>query len=119
HMQYEFLKLGIALQHRNQPLALFYMHEVNEAYDDIVNANATQDQINISEKITQIYPTKRRLESTIAADDTANFISAYHALVVSCNNCHMETNHSYIVIEEPHENYNGQNFDMQHSLYSE
>src|SRR5262245_45592205 len=84
HMQYEFVKLGLAIQHGNQPLANFYMHEVNEAYDEIVAAKIIDNQINISEKITQIFPTKRRLETVIASNDTASFRSAYHGMVVSC-----------------------------------
>src|SRR5258706_16070035 len=58
HMQYEFIKLGLALQHHNQALANFYMHEVNEAYDDIVSKNVMDGPVNISQKITQIFPSK-------------------------------------------------------------
>jgi len=119
HMQYDFIKLGLALQHGNRRLANFYMHEVNEVYGDIVAKKIMDGQIDISQKISQILPTKSRLEEVIETNDTANFLSAYHSMVVSCNNCHMETNHAFIIIEEPQENFNGQNFGVQHPLYSE
>jgi hypothetical protein len=119
-MQYNFVKLGLALQHRNQRLANFYIDEVNEVYDDIASKNITNNGKDISLLITQILKSKKdNLKTVIAANDTAQFDAAYHAVVVSCNNCHLETNHDFIVIEEPHGDFNGQDFGSQHSEFSE
>lgn len=120
HMQYNFLKLGLAIQHRNQPLAIFYMHEVNEAYGAIVSQNIKDGTLDVSLLASQILaPAKQRLEDAIVKNDTTQFTSAYHSVVMACNNCHIETNHSFIEIEEPRSDFNGQNFGIQHSLYSE
>ena len=120
HLQYNVLKLGLSLQHRNQRLADFYMHEVNESYIDIASKRIIDGNLDISSLIAQILgPSKDRLAAVISKNDTAQFIPAYHAMIGSCNNCHMETNHNYIVIEEPHLEYNGQNFGQLRNLYSE
>jgi len=119
-MQYYVVKLGLALQHQNQPLASFYMNEVNETYDNIVNKKIKLNEMNISDMIRQLLNnSKQRLEQTIAGNDTANFAGNYHALITSCNNCHRETNHAFIIIEEPRGDFNGQNFGVQRSPYSE
>ncbi|HYV90411.1 MAG TPA: hypothetical protein VE978_01450 [Chitinophagales bacterium] len=107
-MQYYFVKLGLALQHRNQRLANFYLNEVSEVYDDIASKNITSNGRNISLLITQILQSKKSdLKTVIAANDTSQFDAAYHAVITSCNNCHMETNHDFIIIEEPSGNFNG------------
>lgn len=112
-MQYYVVKLGLALQHRNQPLASFYMNEVNETYQDIVDKNIMLDSLDISKMIQEILaPAKNQLSQTIQQNDTADFLSGYHAMIMKCNNCHHETNHQFIVIEEPHEDFNGQNFNF-------
>lgn len=119
-MQYYFVKLGLALQHRNSTLANFYVGEWNEVYEDIVSKNITDNGINISSMITQILgPRIKELGNTVAKKDTAQFDATYHAVIASCNNCHMETNHDFIVIEEPHSDFNGQNFGGLHSEFSE
>ena len=119
-MQYYMVKLGLSLQHQNQPLAAFYMNEVNEAYQDIVDKKITHGTFNVSEMIQQLLSSsKDRMEKAIAKNDTAHFEDSYRALVSSCNNCHRETNHAFIVIQEPTQSFNGQNFGVQISPYSE
>jgi hypothetical protein len=119
-MQYYFVKLGLALQHRNNRLANFYVGEWNEAYEDIASKNIIDSGIDISSMITQILgPEIRELDTVVATNDTARFDAAYHAVIASCNNCHIETNHDFIIIEEPHGDFNGQNFGSLHSEFSE
>jgi len=119
-MQYYTVKLGLSLQYKNQPLASFYMNEVNETYQDIVDKKITNGTFNISDMIQQLLSSsKDRMEKVIAKNDTANFEDSYRALVNSCNNCHRETNHAFIVTQEPSEPFNGQNFGVQISPYSE
>jgi hypothetical protein len=119
-MQYYFVKLGLALQHRNKTLANFYAGEWNEVYEDIASKNITDKGINISSMITQILgPRIKELNNTVARNDTTQFDAAYHAVIASCNNCHIETNHDFIVIEEPHGDFIGQNFGALHSEFSE
>jgi len=119
-MQYYFIKLGLALQHRNYPLANFYVGEWNEAYEGIASKNITDNGMNISSLITQILgPRIKEMENVVAKNDTAQFDVTYRAAIASCNDCHTETQHDFIVIEEPHGDFNGQNFDALHSTFSE
>lgn len=119
-MQYYTVKLGLSLQHKNQPLASFYMNEVNQTYQDIVDKKITNGTFNVSDMIQQLLSSsKDRMEKAITKNDTAHFEDSYRLLVNSCNNCHRETNHGFIVIQEPNEPFNGQNFGVQISPYSE
>lgn len=119
-LHYYTVKLGLAVQHRNEPLAMFYMNEVNETFEDIKSKEIVQGTLKISDMFNELLSTsKDSLEMAIAKRDTANLERRYHALITSCNNCHRETNHAFIVIEEPHVEYNGQNFGVLMSPYSE
>src|SRR4051812_24766364 len=63
-MQYYTVKLGLALEHHNQPLAAFYINEVNETYQDIVDKKITHESYKVSDMIQQILSTsKERLEN--------------------------------------------------------
>lgn len=111
-IQYNTLKLGISLQHQNQPLASFYVHEVEEAYAELADKKIEEEGIDISTLLNQLLdPKLKELQSVIEKNDTAQFITAYQTLIQTCNSCHREAKHAFIVIEMPKQDYNGQNFN--------
>ncbi len=110
-MQYYVVKLGLALQHKNQPLANFYAGEVNETYEEMRSLNIVDDSIPISRLLNQLLsPVLQNVTSVISQNDTAQFLSQYQALIETCNSCHKETGRPFIVVQAPHEEYNGQDF---------
>lgn len=119
-LQYYNLKLGLAVHHRNQALAKFYVKEVNETIDDIRSKQIVEGTMNMTEMFDRLLKTSiDSMDGAIAEYDTAVFTNRYQAIIVSCNNCHRETDHEFIVIEEPREEYNGQSFALLHSLQPE
>ena len=111
-IQYYTLKLGLSLQHRNQPLANFYVHEVDEAYEELADKKIEDDGIDISALLNELLdPKLKQLQLVIEKKDTEQFIPAYQALIQTCNSCHREAKHEFIVIEMPQQDYNGQSFN--------
>src|SRR4030095_17842 len=88
-LQYYTLKLGLSLQHHNQPLAAFYIGEVKEAYDDIADKKIEDEGIHITALIQQLLkPQLKEMQSVIEKNDSAAFLPSYHMLIQTCNNCH-------------------------------
>lgn len=113
-IQYYTLKLGLAMQNKNAPLANFYLHEVNEAYEDLDEKNIINDGLDISGLLQELLlPALKMVDTVIVQNDTAQFVPVYHALLEKCNSCHRETKHEFIVIEMPSQSYNGQDFRAQ------
>ncbi len=112
-IQYYTLKLGLSLQHKNGPLAQFYLHEVEEAYGEIADKSIADEGIDISALLHQLLePGLKSVDSVLMHNDTARFIPVYQSLVQHCNSCHRETKHEFIVIQMPEGNFNGQDFNV-------
>jgi hypothetical protein len=101
-MQMHMDKLHFALQLKNEPLSAFYVHELGEALDEIVEANLKEDNVDLSPLVkTMVTPKLKTLSQNIA---TANYTlagSTYLELMESCNSCHQATKHGFIRIIVP------------------
>lgn len=112
-IQYYTLKLGLSLQHKNGPLAQFYLDEVEEAYQELSDKSIVEEGIDISALLHQLLePGLKAVDSVLLQNDTSRFIPVYHALIEKCNSCHREAKHEFIVIQMPEENFNGQDFRL-------
>jgi len=102
HIQRHANKLYFAGQNGNWPLAAFYIHELEEAMEEVANGNITDEGINISKLMGAMGLTPLEvLEESVEAKSTEQFNSAYLNLVNNCNACHQSTNHPYLVIQNP------------------
>ena len=94
-------KLYFAGINQNDALAAFYIHELEEALEEIVAAKIVDEGIDISMN-TQLFGLNQleNFEKQIENKST-DFNDAYALLVKSCNNCHAVSKHPFIVIKEP------------------
>jgi hypothetical protein len=94
-------KLYFAGINQNDALAAFYIHELEEAMEEIVAAKIVDEGIDISMN-TQLFGLNQleNFEKQIENNST-DFTEAYALLVKSCNNCHSVSKHPFIVIKEP------------------
>lgn len=112
-IQYYTLKLGLSVQQKNAPLAQFYLHEVNEVYDELNGKQISDAGIDISGLLRKLFqPGLKSMDSVLTQNDTARFIPVYTVLIAKCNSCHKAANHPYLVIQMPVGNFNGQDFNV-------
>jgi cytochrome c553 len=102
HIQRHANKLYFAGQNENWPLAGFYVHELEEAMEEIAEGHIVDEGINISQLMKALgLPGLEGLEKSIEAKSKTEFNTAYNLLVTNCNTCHQSTQHPYIVIINP------------------
>lgn len=92
-------KLGLAVRERNEPLASFYIHEVEEALGDVVTQIPTHDGLDIRSLIKTIsMPTVGPLAEHLKAANWQEAELGYRTLIDGCNRCHAATEHEFLVI---------------------
>ena len=95
-------KLGYAVSEKNQPLASFYLHEIEETLATVVAEIPSYDGFPVGSLTEQMaQPALERLEASVNSVEKLNWSnvqSSYAALVGSCNACHAATEHGFINI---------------------
>jgi len=82
-------KVGLAAQAGNWAAAAFYADELKETADDIVAANVTRENQDISALVkSALAPAIDGLNDAIARKSPAIFATRYANLVGACNACH-------------------------------
>lgn len=111
-MHHFFTKAGFSMQAGNYVLAQFYATEMIEEANDIVKLNVVEDTIHISDLMkTLLLPSLNSFKSSISGSSISAIKEAYQNLINNCNSCHVASNHSYIVVQEPNSNSpSGQQF---------
>jgi len=99
-------KLGYAIQARNGELGRFYMHEVEQALKEAaeqVPEYEGHDIAGLSEElfIPSLEQLDQRLEAPEGEEAWAQIDKAYQNMIGACNTCHVQSDHGFIVIEEP------------------
>jgi hypothetical protein len=90
---------------KNQPLANFYLHELEEGAETLEEAHVVEDGFDLSAAVTSMLtPTIEALETTVKAEKWGAFATEYDALVTACNSCHAASAHGYIQIQRPTQN---------------
>lgn len=91
-------KLGLSIQARNLPLADFYLHELEEVLEDIEKV-PEYDGFPIADlSRAMMTPLMDELEAGAKAGDWPRVERGYHALIAGCNQCHVATDHAFIVM---------------------
>lgn len=93
-------KLHAAGAAENWELADFYLHEVEETAETIIDEGHVEDGVEIGPLVeAMLLPAVERAEGAVG--DAAAFAEAYAELVTSCNVCHDATEHGFIRITVP------------------
>jgi hypothetical protein len=100
-LQYFSNKLYFSLKGKNQPLVNFYIHEMEESFEAIEEANVIEDGVSISDNI-KAYGLKgiKNFERFIE-QSPEQFEEHYQNLINACNSCHLVSKHGFIKITVP------------------
>lgn len=92
-------KLGFALQQENQPLAEFYLTEIEETSGEVAGKFGVYEGMEISRNLTALLdPAVADLRQAIEEGDLQAATSRYEQMIGACNTCHAATQHPFIVI---------------------
>ncbi len=112
-MQHMAHKAGLAINSRNQQLAGFYVHEIEEVIE-ILDAVESYDGYPIASQVRSILvPSFEDLEQAVRSGDWEDANSRFDKLLNSCNTCHQATDHAYIRVQRTTANPFMQSFDTQ------
>ncbi|MCJ9429885.1 hypothetical protein [Kordiimonas marina] len=101
-VQPRHIKLWFAARQKNWPLAAYEYNELLEALADAKTYQPRWKDLDIGEMIEQnTAKPLANLKKTIDDKNEAAFIQAYIALTKSCNSCHKEAEHPFIVVRVP------------------
>jgi hypothetical protein len=90
-------KIGLAAAAGNWGAAAFYADELKETADDIVAANVTRENQNISQLVkSALVPAIDSLNEAVGRKSAGLFASRYANLVGACNACHSEAKVPFI-----------------------
>ncbi len=114
NMQQQTHKLYYAIEAENAELTDFYLHELEEAAEELIDANLYyHDQPVGMLTETMLEPVIEDLEETLDAGHWEQLREKRAILVGACNNCHGTTGYGTIRITEKGEvNPFNQNFDV-------
>lgn len=103
-LQYFGHKLQLSLDHDNPALARFYMHEMEEAIAAVggIESYGGYPIGRLSDTILK--PVFAGLEATLERDGPARTQQQFDKLIDACNQCHVMTEHAYIVIRRNPDN---------------
>lgn len=101
-IQVHFSKLYFAGKSQNQELAAFYLHELEESFEKIVEENVVDEGHNISAFAKQfgLNPVEL-MHETVESEGLIKFDQDYENLINNCNSCHNITDHEFIQIIVP------------------
>ena len=92
-------KLGFAIHAQNQPLAGFYLHEIEEIAEELEREVPVHDGHAIASMSKTIFhPAISRLEEALGSGTWPERRRDYESLVQSCNGCHTAAGHDFIHI---------------------
>ncbi len=95
-------KLHFAGQAGNWELADFYLHEIEETTEEIVDAKVVDEGVAVGELMKAMLPPSiESVKEAIQSRDVAQFSSRYEGLVSSCNACHTSAKHGFVKIVVP------------------
>lgn len=105
-------KLHFAGQAGNWPLADFYLHEINELSETIIDAKVVDEGVKVGELMKAMLPPSiAAVQESIQSRDPAQFATRYEGLLTSCNACHMSAKHAFVKIVVPKQpTYQNQDF---------
>ncbi len=92
-------KLGYSIESRNQPLAEFCLHEIEEAFEEIEEQIPEHDEMPIAQYIsTMMNPGFEPFHKALRTKNWEAAQRNYLSLIKRCNSCHVQTEHEFIWI---------------------
>ncbi len=112
--QVRHVKLFLAAQQENWPLAAYEMDELEEGFSDAKKYHPTHKSspVPIKELLSPITEGPMiDLRTAVEKMDQAAFMKAFDDLTLACNACHEATSFGFNVVTRPKENtFTNQNF---------
>lgn len=100
-MQSVVHKISYAIDHENEALLDFYIHELEEATEEIIEADLVyQDQPIGQLTETMLEPTIEELENAVETGNWDRVRERNQVMIQACNNCHSSTGFSEVMITE-------------------
>ncbi len=92
-------KLGYSIESSNQPLAEFCLHEIEEAFEEIEDEIPEHDGMPLAQYVdTMMNPGFEPFHKALRTENWKAARENYMTLIASCNSCHIQTRHEFIVI---------------------
>jgi len=112
HLRRQAHKLGLAIDAKNQPLAAYYMSEIEQQVVRIQNKFPTYDGIQVAALAkAMLDPYTAPLNKAVGAGDWAAAGPAYEKLITAgCNGCHTATQRQFIKVTVDKKNGYNQSF---------
>lgn len=99
-VQPRHLKLGLAGQAQNWPLARYALEQLRAAFVNIVSAKPKFAGMPVGDLVDlALSQPLNAVEAAIKQQDPQKFAAAYDQLSQGCNACHVELDHPYVVIK--------------------
>ena len=100
-MQAVVHKISYAIDNENEALLDFYIHELEEATDEIIEADLIYHDQPVG-KLTEamLEPTIEGLDDALESGDWALVQEKNQVMILSCNNCHNSTDYPEIEVTE-------------------
>lgn len=95
-------KLGYAIAAGNQPLAGFYLDEVDEVLAEVGEIEESEGMPIARTAQVIVDPLRAPLRQAVEAGRWPEAQAAYEALIAGCNRCHAATAHQFIVVLPAH-----------------
>lgn len=86
----------------NAALAAFYLHEMEEAMEEVVEAQVLEDGVDVSAHMRTFgLPIVEQLERRLKEEGVAAMHGDAQLLVNSCNACHIQCGYPFVRIQVP------------------
>jgi hypothetical protein len=102
--QMRHVKLWLAGQNANWPLASYELDELNEGFDDVAMYHPTHKdaELPIPQLLDKMIKAPiAQLGEAIKAQDADRFMKAFDQLTEGCNGCHQATKFGFNVVTRP------------------
>ncbi len=100
-MQTVVHKIAYAIDNENSELLDFYIHELEEAAEDLIEADLVYHDQPVGQlTATMLEPTIEDLEDAVEAGDWDRVRDRNQVVLQACNNCHVSTGYPSIVVKE-------------------
>lgn len=95
-------KWWLAGKEGNTELAKFYLHELDEAMEEIADAHVTDDGVDVSAAMrTYGIKTIDQIATTLDKEGVSVMHGQAELMANMCTSCHVATDHGYIRIKQP------------------
>ena len=104
NLQYFMHKVGLSIAAENNKLAKFYVHELEEAIEEIMEVESYDDYPIGQLTKSMLLPVFSKLDEKIESADLKIADEGYEALINACTSCHIATKHEFIKIQRNNTN---------------